>query len=67
MNQLAPLASPALQLPALIAAADDKARVRFVEFFAANIRNKHTRRAYAQAVREFLPGVRAPTSRRLLT
>ena len=28
--------------------------IRFLEFFAANIRNKHTRRAYAQATREFL-------------
>ena len=30
------------------------ARTRFLEFFAANIRNRNTRRAYAQAVREFL-------------
>jgi site-specific recombinase XerD len=28
--------------------------VRFLEFFAADIRNKHTRRAYAQATSEFL-------------
>ena len=28
--------------------------MRFLEFFAANIRNAHTRRAYAQATREFL-------------
>jgi hypothetical protein len=28
--------------------------VRFLEFFAANIRNPHTRRAYARAVVEFL-------------
>ena len=54
MNDLAPVSSPAQQLPALIAAGDDKARERFVEFFAANIRNKYTRRAYAQATREFL-------------
>jgi integrase/recombinase XerC len=54
MNELALVASPAQQLPALIAEADDKARERFLEFFAANIRNKHTRRAYAQATREFL-------------
>jgi integrase/recombinase XerC len=41
-------------LPALIASADSRAQTRFWEFFAANIRNKHTRRAYAQATQEFL-------------
>ena len=41
-------------LPALIASADGHARIRYWELFAANIRNKHTRRAYAQATREFL-------------
>jgi site-specific recombinase XerD len=40
--------------PALIAAAGARAQTRFLEFFAAQIRNAHTRRAYAQAVREFL-------------
>jgi integrase/recombinase XerC len=40
--------------PALVAAAGDRARLRFLEFFAANIRNRHTPRAYAQAVWEFL-------------
>ena len=54
MNQLASFSSPDHQVPALVAAADDKARLRFLEFFAAQIRNKHTRRAYAQATREFL-------------
>ena len=54
MNQLAALPSPAQQLPALVQAAGDRAQMRFLEFFAANIRNKNTRRAYAQAVREFL-------------
>jgi hypothetical protein len=29
--------------PALVAAAGDQAGVRFLEFFAANIRNAHTR------------------------
>ena len=28
--------------------------MRFLEFFTANIRNRNTRRAYAQAVSEFL-------------
>jgi hypothetical protein len=27
--------------------------MRFLEFFAANIRNSHTRRAYARAADEF--------------
>jgi hypothetical protein len=27
--------------------------MRFLEFFAANIRNPHTRRAYARAAKEF--------------
>jgi hypothetical protein len=30
-------------VPALIAAAGDRAGMRFLEFFAANIRNPHTR------------------------
>jgi site-specific recombinase XerD len=41
-------------LPALVVATGDRARVRFLEFFAANIRNPHTRRAYARAVGGFL-------------
>ena len=41
-------------VPVLIGAAGDRARIRFLEFFAANIRNMHTRRAYAQATQEFL-------------
>ena len=52
MNQLFPFTAHAF--PALVAAAGDQARVRFLEFFTANIRNRNTRRAYAQAVREFL-------------
>jgi hypothetical protein len=42
-------------VPAIIAAAaGEHARVRFLEFFAANIRNPHTRRAYDRAVAAFL-------------
>jgi hypothetical protein len=41
-------------VPALIADAGDAAGWRYVEFFTANIRNRNTRRAYAQAVSEFL-------------
>ena len=40
--------------PGLITVAGERAQTVFWEFFAANIRNKHTRRAYAQATREFL-------------
>jgi site-specific recombinase XerC len=52
MTQLAPLPSPSL--PALIAAAGDRAQLRFLEFFASNIRNPHTRRAYVRAATGFL-------------
>jgi integrase/recombinase XerC len=45
MAQLAPLPSPTLVLPALIASADDPTRLRFLEFFAVTIRNAHPRRA----------------------
>jgi integrase/recombinase XerC len=54
MNQLVPLPAPGLPVPALVAAAGDRARTRFLEFFAATIRNPHTRRAYSRAVEEFL-------------
>ncbi len=54
MNQLTALPSPSFALPALIADADNRARLRFLEFFAINIRNPHTRRAYARATGEFL-------------
>jgi site-specific recombinase XerC len=52
MNQLVPVSSA--MLPALVAAAGERAGMRFLEFFAANIRNPHTRRAYARAADEFL-------------
>jgi hypothetical protein len=48
MNQLALVLAD--RSPALIAAAGDQARKRFYEFFTANIRNPHTRRAYARSV-----------------
>jgi len=54
MNQLTHLPSPVLALPALIASADDRAQLRFLEFFAANIRNLNTRRAYGRGIGEFL-------------
>jgi integrase/recombinase XerD len=41
------------QLPNLILRAGDHATRRFVEFFAATIRNRNTRQAYAQAIGQF--------------
>ena len=51
MNQLATL--PATQTPTLITAAGDRAAYRFLEFFTAQIRNPHTRRAYVRAIGAF--------------
>ena len=51
MNQLATLS--ATQTPTLITAAGDRAAYRFLEFFTAQIRNPHTRRAYVRAVGAF--------------
>ena len=49
------LAVPAdtYKVPALIADGGDQAAWRYVEFFAANIPNDHTRRAYARACSRF--------------
>jgi hypothetical protein len=44
MNQLVPITASA-SLPALTAESGERAARRFVEFFAANSRNPHTRRA----------------------
>jgi site-specific recombinase XerD len=41
-------------VPALIADQGEHAARRFLEFFTANIRNRNTRAAYAQAVGQFL-------------
>jgi site-specific recombinase XerD len=57
MNQLVPILAD--RAPALIAAAGDRASYRFFEFFTANIRNPHTRRAYARAAVEFFDKVEA--------
>jgi len=53
MNELLLIAARTT-LPAIIAAAGERASLRFLEFFAANIRNPHTRRAYPRAVSEFM-------------
>jgi site-specific recombinase XerD len=50
MNQLVVFTERA---PALIAAVGEHASHRFIEFFTANIRNPHTRRAYARGAIEF--------------
>jgi hypothetical protein len=47
MNELVSISSPAL--PALVTAAGERASMRFLEFFAANVRNPHTRRPYYRA------------------
>src|SRR6266704_4588082 len=60
MNQeIVPISSRQLdragldKLPQAIVAAGEPAAWRFIEFFIANIRNKNTRAAYAQAVTQF--------------
>ena len=57
MNQLAPVI--ASRAPALVAAAGARASYRFLEFFTAQIRNPHTRRAYARAATEFFDWLEA--------
>jgi hypothetical protein len=54
MNQLVPIRGAAVPVPPLITAAGERASRRFLEVFAANIRNPHTRRAYYRATDEFL-------------
>jgi hypothetical protein len=44
VNQLIRISAPSL--PALVTAAGERTSMRFLEFFAANIRNPHTRPAY---------------------
>jgi hypothetical protein len=51
MNQLAPIS--ASHAPALVAAVGERASYRFLELFTAQIRNPHTRRAYARAATGF--------------
>jgi hypothetical protein len=49
MNQLVPFNTP--NASALVTVAGARAQTRFWEFFVSNIRNPHTRRAYARAFR----------------
>ena len=53
MNGLV-LSSSVMQVPVLVGQAGDRAGMRFLEFFTANIRNPNTRRSYARAADEFL-------------
>ena len=53
MTVLAPVSLPQ-RLPALVVAAGPRAETCVLEFFAASIRNGHTRRAYARSVGDFL-------------
>jgi integrase/recombinase XerC len=52
VNQLVPITSAAL--PTLAATTGEQASIRFLEFFAVNIRNPHKRQAYARSADEFL-------------
>jgi site-specific recombinase XerD len=42
------------QLPELVGGLSDKGRMRFIEFFTAQIRNPNTRRSYVKSTGEFL-------------
>lgn len=53
-HDLIPLSAGSPTLPTLVAASGERAGLRFLEFFAAAIRNPHTRRAYGQAAGAFL-------------
>jgi site-specific recombinase XerD len=54
LPQSAPIAPVAAHLvPATIADAGEQAGWRYLEFFTANLRNPHTRRAYARACARF--------------
>ncbi|AMM18798.1 integrase (plasmid) [Burkholderia sp. PAMC 28687] len=54
MNDITIVDRSPVTVPALVAYAGERAGIRFLEFFASNIRNSNTRRAYAHAVGDFL-------------
>jgi hypothetical protein len=58
MNQLVPLRSSAL--PELVAAAGERASMRFLEFFVANIRSPHTRQGQLHCRRRSWPRLSLP-------
>src|SRR5690349_1592523 len=49
-----PVEGRRLMLPRIIQNAGEAGKKRFYEFFTVNIRNPHTRRAYARATMQFL-------------
>lgn len=53
MNQLAPIIAGPVLL-AIVASADHRIQLRFVEFFTVTIRNFNTRKAYGRAAAELL-------------
>jgi site-specific recombinase XerD len=57
MNQLALISADSV--PAVIVAGGEKTAYRFLEFFTAQIRNPHARRAYARAATEFFDWLEA--------
>jgi hypothetical protein len=52
MTEIAPLPAEA-GVPALVSARGAEAEMRYLEFLVARIRNRNTRRAYAQAFGDF--------------
>jgi hypothetical protein len=64
MNHLISVAT-AFEAPAIVAATGAHASYRFFEFFTANIRNPHTRRAYARAALDFFDWLHAKGVTRL--
>lgn len=54
MSGLVLTGSVSADVPVLVSQAGERAGMRFLEFFTANIRNPNTRRAYARATQEFL-------------
>jgi hypothetical protein len=65
MNQLVAIGPYAL--PSLIAVAGERASPRFPEFFTANIRNPHTRRAYGEPISRLVRERRRAVDRRSRT
>jgi len=62
VNQLAPVIVS--RAPALVTASGERGSYSFLEFFTAQIRNPHTRRAYARAATEFFDWLEACWRRR---
>ena len=63
MKQFVPTL-PKSALPALATTAGDRVQIRFWELFGANLRNRHTRRAYVRGARDFWAGAGATAWRR---